>query len=482
MSNGEMTLDLGTNVLRHPAQAPPGPAGPAEFLRVGLAGPSGRTDLAVPAAVPLARLLPMLLGAAGAEPGPDGGVRHGGWVLRRPDGTRLDAAGTLSGQGVAEGDLLFLGHGADDAAPPLYDDVVEVIGEHGVRRPWAAPATRYAAAAFAALAVLTGCAALAVAPGALPGWLAAATAAAVLAVGALMARGFGDVRAGTCAGLLAAAPAAVGAVRLLGGGGWPGAGQLMTACAAVTVVGVVGPVLIGGGNGAFTTLVVAGPQGAAAVGVCVVWRDTGAAEAASVAGPFALALTTLWPQLALRVARVPAPEVAATAEDLDRLPSRLAHARLVARIDAARGALGGMNAGSHLVAGGAALVLFAATDVWAGLLGGVLTALILLRARLFREAGHVATALATGLAAAAGAAVWTVADRAGQVSAAGTVLPAALAAALIAGAAALAAGRQRVNPRLSRALDMLETTLLVAVVPLVLAVWGVYATLLNLWV
>ncbi|MFW6725084.1 type VII secretion integral membrane protein EccD [Streptomyces sp. MAR4 CNY-716] len=491
MSSREMTLDLGTNLLHHPAQVPPGAggrardpgaAGPAEFLRIGLAGPAGRADLAVPAGVPLAQLLPMLLRHVGAEAGPDGGVRHSGWVLRRADGTRLAAAGSLSGQGVVEGDLLFLGHGADDAAPPLYDDVVEVIGEHGVHRPWVATATRYAAAAFAALAVLTGCAALAVAPGALPGWLAPATAALVLAVGALLSRGFGDVRAGTFAGVLAAVPAAVGAVRLLGGDDGLTAGQLMTACAVVTVVGVVGPVLVGGGDGAFAALVVAGPQGAAGLAVCVVWRNTGAAEAASLSAPLALALTTLWPPLALRVARVPAPHVAATAEDLERLPSQLAHERLVARIAAARGLLGGMAAGSLVVAGAATLVLFAATEVWAGVLGGVLTALILLRARLFRETGQVTTALATGLATAAGAAAWTVVDGAGQASSLGVVLPAALTLALAAGVVALAAGRHRPNPRLSRALDVLETTLLLAVVPLVLAVWGVYATLLNLWV
>ncbi|SFD09680.1 hypothetical protein SAMN05421773_109214 [Streptomyces aidingensis] len=153
----------------------------------------------------------------------------------------------------------------------------------------------------------------------------------------------------------------------------------------------------------------------------------------------------------------------------------------MARIDAARRLLSGMTAGSHLVAAGAALVLFAAAGLWAGVLGGTLTVLMLLRARLFKESAQVATALGAALPAAAGAAVYTVTDRAGQTAPLlGVTLPAALAIALAAGGVALAAGRFRASPRLVRALDVLETTLLVAVVPLVLAVWEVYGTLLDL--
>ncbi|MDT0341289.1 type VII secretion integral membrane protein EccD [Streptomyces litchfieldiae] len=454
------------------------------FVRIGLAGPSGRADLAVPAAVPLAPLLPTLLHHTGEDPGPDGGVRHGGWVLRRADGTRLDAAASLGEQGVTEGDLLFLAHGNADATPPLYDDVVEVIGEHGVRTTWPARATRYGAAALTALALLTGCAAFAVAPGAVPGWLALTTAVLALAVGVLASRGFDDVHAGTFAGLLAVPPAVVGAVRLLGAehdASGLGSEHLLLACAMVAVFGVLGPVLVGGGDGAFAALVVAGPLGAVGAVICTIWRDVTPTEAASVAGPLALALTTLWPTVALRVARIPTPQLAATTEELERLPSQLAHEQLTARVTAARRVLGGMILGSHLVAGGATLWLFAATELWAGVLGGTLTVLMLLRARLFKELGQVATALATALAAAAGAAVFTVTDRAAQTAPLlGVLVPVVLTVTLVAGGVGLAAGRRRPNPRLARTLDVLETTLLVAVVPFVLAVWEVYGALLNM--
>src|SRR5690606_23241053 len=170
-----------------------------------------------------------------------------------------------------------------------------------------------------------------------------------ITVGVLLSRGFGDLAAGTHAALLAAPPAVVGAVRLLADGPLgrdeATAAHLLLACAVVAVVGVAAPVLVGGGDGTFVALVVAGPLAAVGALVCLLWRDATPAEGASVAGPLALALTTLWPTLALRVARVPGPQVAATAEDLERLPSQLAHEALVARVAAARRVLSGMTVG-----------------------------------------------------------------------------------------------------------------------------------------
>ncbi|MDT0266243.1 type VII secretion integral membrane protein EccD [Streptomyces sp. DSM 44915] len=467
-----------------PATVPPPGGGAAEFVRIGLAGPAGRADLAVPANVPVARLLPSLLSHAGAEPGPDGGVRHGGWVLRRADGTRLLAATSLAAQGVVEGDLLFLGHGAEDTGEPLYDDVVEVIGESGPAEGWSPAATRRVSAALATGATLAATAALAVAPGRLPGWLGLATAVLALVVGVLLARAFGDVAAGTCAAVLAAPPALLGAVRLLGteAGTVAGftAGHLLLACAVLAVLGALGPLLVGGGDGTFTALVVAGPLTAVGALPCAVW-DVHPARAAAVVAPLALALTTLWPTLALRVARMPAPDVAATTEELAALPSQLTHGQLRARVAGARRLLIGMLAGSHLVAVGGTLVLFAAGQLWAGVLGTVLVVLTLLRARLFREPGQTAIPLVGALLAAVGGAAFTLTDLLGQrLAPLGVALPVALVVALVAATVGLLAGRTRLNPRLSRALDLLETTALLAVVPLALAVWDVYAALLDL--
>ncbi|GAB2886085.1 type VII secretion integral membrane protein EccD [Streptomyces mayteni] len=464
-------------------QRPPTTGG-TDFVRIGLAGPSSRADLAVPAGVPLARLLPSLLRHAGEDPGADGGVRHGGWSVRRGDGTRLDAAVPLAAQGVQEGDLLFLRHGDEDTAPPLYDDVTEVIGQHAVLTGWPAAATRRTAAALAAVGVLVGCGALAGAIGRTPGWLGLAVALCTLAVGTLLARAFGDVAAGTVAALLAAPPAMLGAVRLLGTeagtvDGFTG-GHLLLACAVLAAVGALGPVLVGGGDGAFAALVVVGPLAASGALLSAGW-DVRPAEAASVAAPLALALSTLWPALALRLARLPAPRVAGSPEDLEALPSQLEYEALRAGVARARRLLGGLSVGGHVVAGAGTLVLFASPGPWPWALGAVLVVLTLLRARLFREAGQVAVPLATALLAVVGAAGFTLTDRVGEaLPLLGVALPAALLLALVSGGVALSAGRVSLNPRLARAFDVFETVALLAVVPLVLAVWEVYSALLEL--
>lgn len=140
-----------------------------------------------------------------------------------------------------------------------------------------------------------------------------------------------------------------------------------------------------------------------------------------------------------------------------------------------------MQTGSHLVAGGGAVVLLGSGRLWPGVLGAALSLLLLTRARLFREAAQAAIPLVTFLLVAAGAAVVLVTGHTGATGLLlGAVLPAALLLALATGVTGLLAGRTRLNPRLSRAIDMLETTVLLAVVPLCLAVWEVYPALLNL--
>ncbi|RMI26815.1 hypothetical protein EBN88_29665 [Streptomyces triticirhizae] len=248
----------------------------------------------------------------------------------------------------------------------------------------------------------------------------------------------------------------------------------------LAVLGALGPLLVGGGDGTFTALVVAGPLAATGALLCAVW-DVPPARAAAVVAPLALALTTLWPTLALRVGRMPAPEIASTTEELAALPSQLAHGQLRARVARARRLLLGMLAGGHLVTLGGTLVLFAAGELWAAVLAVVLVALTLLRARLFRDPAQTAIPLLGALLAAAGGAAFALTGLVGQrLAPLGVALPVALLVALVAAAVGLLAGRARANPRTSRALDLLETTALLSVVPLALAVWDVYAALLDL--
>jgi hypothetical protein len=140
-----------------------------------------------------------------------------------------------------------------------------------------------------------------------------------------------------------------------------------------------------------------------------------------------------------------------------------------------------MLVGSHVVAGGGTLVLFGSGRLWPCVLAGTLVLLMLLRARLFKETAQAAVPLITALVAVCGGAAFLIGARIDEeLPLLGVAFPVALTVALVTGCVAVLAGRVRLNPRLSRALDVLETTFLLAVVPLALAVWDVYTTLLDL--
>ncbi|MFD8749361.1 EsaB/YukD family protein [Kitasatospora sp. NPDC059577] len=71
--------------------------------RLTIVGPHGLVELALPVAVPITRLLPMVLRYVA---GPEAGERT--WVLRHPGGPELDPEGTPLSLGLADGDVLHL--------------------------------------------------------------------------------------------------------------------------------------------------------------------------------------------------------------------------------------------------------------------------------------------------------------------------------------------------------------------------------------
>ena len=111
--------------------------GTTVFSRVTVVAPRTRIDVALPAGVAVADLLPMLLEMA-KETTPDGGARHGGWCLAKLGDAPLDPSRTLASLGVVDGELLQLRRRTENPPPPLYDDVVDAIAEASPDsyRPW----------------------------------------------------------------------------------------------------------------------------------------------------------------------------------------------------------------------------------------------------------------------------------------------------------------------------------------------------------
>lgn len=458
---------------QRPMTAPP----PGGFCLVTLAAPTTRVDLAVPASVPIAALLPSLLRQAG-ESNSDGGAAHGGWQLRTTDGTPLDTALTLDAADVRDGDLLLLRPTREEVPTPLYDDLVELIADSGVRDSWRPRQTRFAAAIGGALAVLIALAAVVVDGGdQITGVAALVTAAGLLLVGGALSRAVGETPGGTLVAALAAPWAAAGAALVLGGP-W-GRAHLLLACAAVVVVAAVLPSMVGGGEPVAAALGGAGLL--AGVGALVAVLSGGSpAGAAAVAAALGLAATTILPPLALRLARLPRPNLATTVDELAGLPGAVELDMTSRRVATARRLLTGLLTGCLTVTAVGVGVLLTgndgADDRWGWALAGVLVALVLLRARLFRDRTQVSIPLFAGLGATLlGAAEALIVSRPGPLPA---VVAAVTAVACLATGAA--AGRWSPSPRTQRLVTAAETLLQISVVPLVLGVWDVYGLLMRL--
>lgn len=119
--------DLGTT--GHQAVSPV-----PDLVRVAVVGEHRQIDLHLPLDVPLALLVPEIVGLCGARsgvtPAPAGGAedrpRDVVWELRSAEsGPPLAPDGTLRGAGVARDDVLYLRGRPTSAAPTLYDDVVD---------------------------------------------------------------------------------------------------------------------------------------------------------------------------------------------------------------------------------------------------------------------------------------------------------------------------------------------------------------------
>ncbi|MDR7280278.1 type VII secretion integral membrane protein EccD [Catenuloplanes atrovinosus] len=463
----------------------------AGLARVTIAAPRRRVDLALPDQIPLAELLPDLLRHAG-ESLADEGERHGGWLLRRPDGAPLLGGRPLRAQGIRDGEILHLTPARVRWPEPEYDDVVDVIAGAPRRTgPWSPAATRLA----------TRAAAVALMPSALPPLLlappspAGAYAAAALAVALLLAavtasRAYGD--AGTAAVLGALSIPFAGAAGALltaldrpappGFPGWWGTPETLVAAVAVLLAALIAAA----GTAVHPRVPVAFASAAVqAVPAAALALVVPPVHAAAVLVTAAACTLGLLPLAAIRLGRLPIPAIALPAPVPDpddpgrdglaearRRPPRAAVLAALSRTDEF---LTGLLAGHALVITVAAPVLALHGGAVARVLAGAVAVSLLLRTRVFGTAHHRVPLLAAG--------VVTLAVLAFTVSVAVpspllTVLPAAVAVAVLAAGAAWS--RRPPSLYLARGAELLDTLALVSLIPLACVILGLYANLRNL--
>lgn len=444
-----------------------------------MVAPQTRIDVALPADVAVADLLPMLLEMA-RERSPDGGSRHGGWCLAKLGDTAMDPSRTLAAAGVVDGDMLQLRRRSESPPPPLFDDVVDAIAvaSPDSYRPWTPKTARALGQVAGGLALVTAAAALFLAgPGLAPAITGGGAAVLAVALGGVIARVFGDRGTGVlvaAAGLPMAFVAGLYAV--------PGdeldRPNLLLACVLVLVLAAAAILVLGTGVATFVAAASAAALGAGAalVGTLVAHPAAGiAAGTASVA----LALLSALPRLTIQLARLPKPQVPRSAEDLKEDTGFPDYASIERRAGLAHEYMTGMIVGSGVVTAICAVVLAASGRMDAIILAVVVTLVMLLRSRTYANGTQAIVLLAAGMVSAAGLVVaWILGSDAFELNLwVFSVLVLLATAALIFG---VVFPSQRFSPVLRRAVDLSEAVLIVSVLPIALAVMDLYSTIRHL--
>jgi type VII secretion integral membrane protein EccD len=469
------------------------------LARVTVSAPQRRVDVALPEHVPLAELLPELLRHAG-EGLADDGERHGGWLLRRTDGTALAPAQGLFAQGVRDGEVLHLVPARDDWPELEYDDVVEAIAD-GVRRrgpAWTPASTRTATLVAGAVLLALGLFAVLTAG---PAWAGAAPAglggAVLLAVAAGVAsRAYGDAAAGAALGAYALPYAFAGGAVLVSSGDpvgvlgplpWLGGEELLSGCVALLLTAAFGAIAVASRLRVFAAAGLAGLLGAL---TALAGLGTTAAGAAAVLLAALVCGIGALPVLAIRFGRMPRPQVTLpTGADsetfagtpggphpggpLDAARERPDRAAVFAAVSRTEELLTGLLIGHAVAASAAFVVLAASGGLAARILVAVSAAALLLRSRLFVTRRQRVPLVAAGLVGVAALGVDLL-----HAATAGTLLlgcASAVALALITMVAGATYATRPPSPYLGRAADVLDTLSVLSVLPVACAVLGLYA-------
>lgn len=443
------------------------PVAAASVVRVTAVSGARRVDLAVPATVPVAELLPELVRTLGVL---DAQTVYGGYHLRSSDGRRLSPEAGLLSQGVEDGGVLTVEAGVDDTPPRVYDDVVEAMADavEGDTRPWEPAASRRTALASAAILLALGALALGLQRPSLVAGAAAGVGALVLVAAAVVVArvqkepevacllGWAGVVYATVAGL-AAAPRGdlLGLPSTLAGG----------AALIVALVALFGLVEL---RALLLPAVLVAALLTAGSGVVA---GTGLAPAPVFLVVLVVALLAGFavPRLALGATRTRVPQAHST-EELTAEPAPVVAEEVRADVRRGHELLLAFEATSGLL-----LVLVAPLLVhlgWAGaLLGACAAAVLLLRTRQLRVGREVGIGMASGLLGLVALAVSVIVERPDWRAPLAAVLALAGAVLLV---SALVPGSPSV--RRGRAADVVEIVALVALLPLAVVAVGVLGT------
>jgi type VII secretion integral membrane protein EccD len=475
------------------------------FCRVTVVAPGGRIDVALPEDVPLSDVYPEIARLSGGS-GAEGSLS--GYHLVRRDGRALEAGLSLAGNGIRDGEVLLLRPFADSLPAAVFDDVSDAVAS-AVRRDrtlWNEGLMRVAGLTGGGVLLVLMAFALWFADPvrhdmhALPGIIAAATGVLLVALACVRARVYDD-RASSIALGLGAMPhimvAGSGALPLADGHGI-GRLQFLLGCVAVLLASVVLIAITPSGDGPFVACAVAAAAGSVVTFVAVV-TEIGPTAAAAIAAPVAVGTIAFMPGLSARFARLPIgfePRVGgygSQQEGTRELQGPVDAEKIANQARRGHELLVGLVGGWCAVVIGSAAVLGFSDNGWGQLLALATGIAMLLRARLFRYTSQVGCALVAGLSALALLAlglslnppVELVRDMlmgdGGSMDFRTIWIAASLAAAAaVVTAIGLIIPRTGLTAFWGRIMELTETFVLLALIPLCLAVLDVYAEMRGL--
>lgn len=458
--------------------------GTTVFSRVTVVAPRTRIDVALPADVAVADLLPMLLDMA-KEATPDGGARHGGWALAKLGDAPLDPSRTLASLGIVDGELLQLRRRNENPPPPLYDDVVDAIAESDPDsfRPWTKETARKIGHIAGGLALVLAALALFMG-GSLYGGSAVASAVAggvgaiaFLAIGATLAKAY----QAEATGVVVAAAGGLPFAFVAGFYSVPGLSMranLLLACGLLVILAGVAILVMGSGITTFIAAATAGVIGVIAFGVATLIAHPAAGIAAGTTA-VALGCISILPRATIWLAKLPLPHVPGSAEELKEDSGFPDYTAIERRTNIAHNYMTGLLIGCGVAAAISAIIASSSSSVFGIIMGVVATLVLLLRGRAYANGSQAIALLATGMLSAAGILVnWLFTqDTFGRLLWVFGSLVLIAAASLVVG---VVFPNQRFSPPLRRTVEIIEAICIATVLPLALAVMDLYATLRHI--
>ena len=458
--------------------------GTTVFSRVTVVAPRTRIDMALPADVAVADLVPMVLEMAG-ETAPDGGVRHGGWVLAKLGDAPLDPSRTLASLGIVDGELLQLRKRNENPPPPLYDDVVDAIAESEPAsfRPWTKETANRIGHIAGALGLIAAAFALFFGGPMFGGnQLAAALlggvgAIACVALGATLSKAYDAASTGVLIAAAGGLPLAfVSGFYIVPG--QAGTANLLLARALLVVFAAASILLLGTGLTTFIAAAAAGVLGVLTFTVAALVEATPAPIAAGALA-VALAIISVLPRATIQLSKLPLPAVPGTAEELKEEEGFPEYAAIERRTNVAHSYMTGLLIGCGSMAAGSAIVAATAPDIWGKVLGIIGTLVLLLRGRSYANGSQAIALLTTGMVSAGGILLgwlWT-ADATDR-------LLWVFGAFILVAAASLVVGvifpERKFSPPMRRTVEVIEAICIATVLPIAFAVMGLYSAVRHL--